>query len=87
MTRRLVEVFSAGCELCEDAVTLVRATACESCDVQVHDMRKPEAQAKARRYGVTRVPAVVVNGELAGCCAGSAVDAQRLRERGVGVRA
>jgi hypothetical protein len=51
------------------------------------DMKKPEVQAKARRYGIARVPAVVVNGQLASCCSVGAVDAKALRQHGVGVRA
>lgn len=87
MAKRLVEVFSAGCALCQEAVQLVKGMVCESCELQVHDMRTPGAQAKAKRYGVTRVPAVVVNGELVSCCSVGPVDAATLKGRGVGVRA
>jgi hypothetical protein len=54
--------------------------------VKVLDMRTAAAQAKARAYGVQRVPAVAVNGALAGCCEGGA-DAQTLRGLGVGTPA
>jgi hypothetical protein len=67
-------------------VALVKSLTCESCDVQILDMRTDRAaQDKAKRYGVGRVPAVVVNGQLAGCCQGE-VDAATLRELGVGTR-
>ncbi len=85
MSKRTVVVFSAGCAACEPTVKLVQSLACPSCDVQVLDMRTDAAQAKAREYGVQRVPAVVVNGELADCCRGG-VDADRLRSLGVGTR-
>ena len=42
--------------------------------------------AKARAYGVTRAPSVVVNGRLADCRRQGAVDETVLRELGVGVR-
>lgn len=84
MTKRTVEVFSAGCPCCDDAVRLVRDIACDSCDVQVQDMRDAAVQAKAKQYGINRVPAVVVDGKLAECCQQGAVDAHTLRSMGLG---
>jgi glutaredoxin len=84
VAKRVVEVFTAGCSICDEAVAAVRATACESCDVQVHDMKTEPAQAKARQYGIKRVPAVVVNGQLAECCQQGAVDVKTLQRLGVG---
>lgn len=87
MNKRIVEVFVAGCPCCEDAVNLVQSLACDSCDVQVRDMRSDKtAQSKAKEYGVKRVPAVVVDGRLAGCCEGG-VQAETLRALGVGTQA
>lgn len=84
--KRTVEIFTAGCPVCDEAVRLVQSLACPSCDVQVLDLRTdPGAQAKAREYGVRRVPAVAVNGKLADCCRQDAVDAGTLRAAGVGV--
>jgi glutaredoxin len=86
MARRTVEVFTAGCPVCDEAVEAVRGLVCESCDLQVHDMRTQPAQAKARQYGVNRVPAVVVNGQLADCCQQGAVDTTTLQGLGLGRR-
>ena len=84
--RRQVEVFTAGCSLCEDAVALVKGLACPSCEVVVHDLRAGgEAVSRARRFGVNAVPAVVVDGRLAECCTRGAVDEETLQEAGVGV--
>jgi glutaredoxin 3 len=83
--KRKVEVFSSGCPACEPVVQLVKRIACPSCDVQVLDMHKPEVAAKAKQYGVTRVPAVAINGKLAGCCAGAGPDEATLRTEGLGV--
>ena len=67
------------------AVHLVKSIACESCDTQVLDIRSDkESQARAKHYGVQRVPAVVINGKLADCCSSGAVDATTLRSLGVG---
>ncbi len=83
--KRKVEVFSAGCPACEPTVQLVKSIACPSCDVQVLDMNKPEVAAKAKSYGVNTVPAVAINGKLAGCCAGAGPDEAALRAEGLGV--
>lgn len=87
MAKRRVEVFTAGCSVCDEALAAVRAVVCESCDLQVHDMKTKPAQAKARQYGIKRVPAVVVNGQLAACCQQSAVNVETLQRLGVGQRA
>lgn len=84
MAKRNVEIFSAGCPCCDETVKLVQSLACPSCDVQVLDLRTdPAAQAKAKRYGVQRVPAVAVDGRLAECCQGG-IDAKALQAQGVG---
>jgi glutaredoxin len=84
MKKRTVEVFTAGCPACDDTVKLVESIACPSCDVQVLNLQTDAAaQAKARTYGVKRVPAVVVNGQLAECCQ-AGVNANALRALGVG---
>ena len=83
--KRKVEVFSAGCPACEPTVQLVKRIACPSCDVEVLDMNKPDVQAKAERYGLKSVPAVVINGKLAGCCAGAGPDEASLRAEVLGV--
>jgi glutaredoxin 3 len=84
--KRKVEVFSAGCGVCDETVALVRSLACGSCDVVVHDMHQPGAAAKAKRYGVHSVPAVVVDGKLAECCAGRGPDEHALRAAGIGLQ-
>ena len=84
MTLRRVEVFTAGCSLCDDAVQLVQTLACPSCSVEVLDMKDESTQKKAQQYGVMRVPAVVVNGTLADCCQTGAIKVDSLRALGVG---
>lgn len=82
--KRNIEVFSAGCPACEDTIELVNSIACSSCEVTVLDMRDPKVAARAKQLGIRSVPAVVIDGELAGCCAGRGVDAGTLRAAGVG---
>lgn len=72
MSKRLVEVFTSGCPLCDKTVKLVRELACQDCEVQIYDLREGcvtnECREKATQYGINRVPAVVVDGKLADCC-------------------
>jgi len=68
-TKKRVEIFSAGCSACRDTIQLVKRIA-SSHEVIVHDMNKPEIATKAKEYGIRSVPAVVIDGKLASCCAG-----------------
>jgi glutaredoxin 3 len=83
-TRRLVEIFSAGCPVCEDAIKQVNQIACSSCDVQVLDMRLPEVALRAKNLGIRSVPAVAIDGRLADCCTGRGPDEATLRSSGIG---
>lgn len=86
MVKRTIEVFTAACPCCDEAVQEVKAAACPSCDVQVLDMRNDKAaQAKAKQYGIKRVPTVVINGKVADCCTTGAVNLATLRGLGLGV--
>lgn len=82
--KRKVEVFSAGCPVCEDVVRLVKATACPSCEVTVLDTNDIQVAQRAKMLGVARVPAVVIDGKLADCCAGGAVNIDTLKAAGLG---
>lgn len=88
MSKRKVEVFTAGCPLCEDAVKLVKSAACPDCEVVVYDLNKGcstnECREKAKAYEVKRVPAVAVNGRLLDCCKQGPVTAEALKAAGVG---
>lgn len=82
--KRKIEVFSAGCPACADVETLVKSLACPSCEVDVLDMRDMAVAQRAKALGVRSVPAVAINGQLAGCCAGCGVDEASLRAAGLG---
>jgi glutaredoxin 3 len=79
-----VEVFSAGCPCCGEVVQPVRSIMGPAGEVEVRDMHAPDVAARAKELGIERVPAVVVDGELAECCAVSGVDKQTLRTVGIG---
>jgi glutaredoxin 3 len=82
--KRQVEVFSAGCAACHDTIELIKRVACSSCEVTVHDMNDVEVGERAKKLGIRSVPAVVINGRLADCCAGRGVDEAVLRAAGLG---
>ena len=86
--KRKVEVFTAGCPVCDKTVELVKSLACPSCEVIVYDLNKGcetnECREKAEKYGVTRLPAVAVNGVLLECCKTGAISEDALRAAGIG---
>ncbi|MBI1823719.1 MAG: thioredoxin family protein [Nitrospirae bacterium] len=88
MAKRKIEVFTSGCPVCDPVVKLVKKTACPSCEVVVYDLNAGcatnECREKAKKYGITRVPSVAVNGNLLDCCKSGTVSEKELREAGVG---
>ena len=83
--KRQIEVFSAGCPACDEAIRVVEAIACPSCEIHVLDMHQPQVAAKAASYGIKRVPAVFVGGKVADCCRVGGVDEATLRQLGLGI--
>lgn len=83
MGKRSVEVFTAGCPVCEPAVELVNQLACPDCEVTVHDVSKGQADL-VEQYGIKTLPAIVVNGSLVGCCQNAGPDFEQLKAAGIG---
>lgn len=88
MNKRRVEVFTAGCPICEETVNRVQSLACPSCEVRIYDLREGcttnECRDKARQYGIMAVPAIAVDGVLLDCCRRAPLTASLLRAAGVG---
>ena len=82
--KRLIEIFSAGCSVCDQTVRMVEALACGSCEVVVLDMGEAGVAERADTLGIRSVPAVVVDGKLAACCAGRGPDLSNLEAAGIG---
>jgi glutaredoxin len=82
--KRQIEVFTAGCPACDATLELVNEIACPSCDVVVRDMHDAGVADRASKLGIRSVPAVVIDGVLAGCCAGRGPDEKTLRGAGLG---
>jgi glutaredoxin len=81
---RKIEIFSAGCPVCEETINLVNQIACPSCEITVLDMNEISVSQQATDLGIKSVPAVVINGKLADCCTGRGVNEESLRAAGVG---
>jgi len=82
--KRKVEVFSAGCSFCSEAVSLVQRLSCPSCEVSVLDMNDQNVADRAHELGVASLPAVVVDGKLTDCCLSRGIDEGALRRAGIG---
>ena len=82
--KRKIEIFSAGCSACEETVEMVNRAACSSCEVSVLDMKDAQVAERAKTLGIRSVPAVVIDGKLAGCCTGRGPDEATLRAAGLG---
>jgi hypothetical protein len=82
--KRRVEVFTAGCAVCQGVVEMVNELACPNCDVTIYNLNKNEGVNEAKVYGVTGLPSVVVNGELLECCKRSSITKEDLKAAGIG---
>ncbi len=83
--KRKVEIFSAGCGVCDETIQLVEQIACESCEVEVLDMQQEDVAKRAKDYGIKTVPSVVIDGKRADCCASKNANEESLRAEGLGV--
>lgn len=63
--KRVIEVFTAGCSLCEETLRLVKE-AVSSCGCEVVERRCPAEQMcqEGNAYGVRAMPTVVVDGAI-----------------------
>jgi hypothetical protein len=82
--KRKVEVFSAGCAVCDEVIEVVKRAACPSCEVIVRNMKDINVAELAKSLGIRSVPSVVIDGKLADCCAGRGVNERVLRAAGLG---
>jgi glutaredoxin len=82
--KRNIEIFSAGCPVCQETVEMVKRISCASCEVHVLDMKDSAVAARAKNLGIKSVPAVAIDGKLADCCAGRGPDEATLKAAGIG---
>ena len=86
--KRQIEIFTAGCPVCEPVVQLVNETAGKDCEIILHNLSEQcESKiciSKMKEYGVKRVPAIAVNGKLLDCCANIEITKDDLTNAGIG---
>lgn len=82
--KRKVEVFVAGCPLCDETIELVKKLACPGHDVTIYNLQK-EGMDKTRGYGINSVPTVVVDGKILDCCIRRKPTEADLRAAGIGM--
>ncbi len=86
--KRQIEIFTAGCPVCSPVVEMVKEVACDSCEITTYnlnaDFDNQEVKDKLVSYGVKRIPAVAVNGQLLSCCTNIEISRQELVNAGVG---
>ncbi len=87
--KRQVEIFTAGCPVCEPIVASVKEATCENCEIIIHNVSEQcESEiciSKMEKYQVKRLPAVAVNGELIDCCKNVEITKDDLVNAGIGV--
>lgn len=82
--KRKVEIFSARCPVCEETFQMINGMACPSCEISVLDMKDTDVAKRAKDLGIRSVPAVVIDGKFADCCANRGPNEATLRSAGLG---
>ena len=83
-TSRKIEVFTAGGPACDETVAQVQQAACPSCDITLLDSHQRGVATRAKALGILSVPAVVIDGKLADCCADRGPKLSTLQAAGLG---
>ena len=81
--KRKVEVFSAGCAVCNQTVELIKVWAGRWDEIIIHDTKETRVAKRAKGLGIRTVPAVVIDGKLTGCCSGNGCEETVLRAHGL----
>jgi len=87
--KKQIEIFTAGCPVCEPVVQLVKDTAGTDCEITIHNLSEQcESKicvTKMKEYAVKRLPAVAVDGKLLDCCKNIEITKEDLINAGIGV--
>lgn len=76
--KTIIEVFSAGCSLCQDSIKEVKEKYADSSEVRVLDMHDVRIVERAKKIGITAVPSIVIDGKIADCCSGRGIKLKSL---------
>ena len=88
LSKRRIELFTAGCSVCQPIIEKVQAMACSSCEVVIYNLSQPcetkECLDKVKTYGIKSLPAIAVNGKLLNCCQNKGISEEELLNAGIG---
>jgi len=85
VTKRRVEIFSAGCKTCQRTIEQLREQIDSRHEIVVHDMHNDDGAAeRAEAFGIRTVPAIVVDGFLLACCKNTGPTLRELQAAGLG---
>lgn len=88
MEKRKIELFTAGCPVCDPVIEMVKSMACNNCDVIIYNIadksNREEYMKKIKSYNIETIPSVAVNGKLLSCCENKGVNREDLEKAGVG---
>ncbi len=88
MNKRQIEIFTAGCPVCEPVVALVKKTACENCEITIHNLSEQNESTngiiKMKEYGVKSLPTIVVDRNLIDCYNNVEITKDDLVNAGIG---
>lgn len=86
--KRKIELFTAGCSVCESVIETVKSMACSSCEVVIYNLSQlcdtKECLEKVKAYGIKALPAIAVNGKLLNCCENKGISLEELKNAGIG---
>ncbi len=86
--KKQIEIFTAGCLVCEPVVQLVKDTACNNCEITIHNLsdqcESKICVSKMEQYQIKRMPAIVVDGVLLGCCKNIEITKEDLQNASIG---
>ena len=71
--KTIIEVFSAGCSLCQDTIKAMKEKYAEDSEVRELNMHDEDVVERAKEIGITSVPSIVINGKIADCCSGRGI--------------
>ena len=88
MNKRRIEGFTAGCPVCNPVVDLVKSFADEEYnEITIYDLVKQceikECVSKVEEYGIKRLPAIAVDGQLLSCCKNNGITKEDLINAGL----
>ncbi|WP_339790945.1 thioredoxin family protein [uncultured Imperialibacter sp.] len=86
--KRTVEIFTAGCPVCDPVVKMVEELAYDQYEISIYDLVKQcddqTCLNKVAAYVIKKVPTVAVDGVLLSCCQNQGISREQLIKAGIG---